>query len=128
MCIFNNLYFLSTFLTACCRLVTEDVISHVCEPQPFKDAYLFFRFTVLLPFPHVSRRYNETTKTPCTLPLILSLSHIISHTHTHPQFTKDVPLPLSFLFISFSRGSSNSCISVWKTWWKAYRFKEVIRQ
>ena len=68
MCIFNNLYFLSTFLTACCRLVTEDVISHVCEPQPFKDAYLFFRFTVLLPFPHVSHRYNETTKTPCTLP------------------------------------------------------------
>lgn len=28
------------------QLVDEGFLEHVCDPQPFQDAYLFFRFTV----------------------------------------------------------------------------------
>ena len=30
------------------KLVDEGFIEHVVDPQPFKDAYLFFRFTVCI--------------------------------------------------------------------------------
>ena len=36
------------------KLVDEGFLEHVCEPQPFQDAYLFFRFTVRSGFPNAT--------------------------------------------------------------------------
>lgn len=53
------------------KLVEEGYIEHVCDTQPFKDAYLFFRFTVsrrppevgLLPTDDSTAIYTGTTNT-----------------------------------------------------------------
>ena len=44
------------------KLVEEGYIEHVCDTQPFKDAYLFFRFTVRSP----ATNPNSVSTNRCT--------------------------------------------------------------